>query len=345
LVAGGLVYVAGSFGRIAGVDRNNLAAIDPVTGQATDWHPDVDGEISAMALKGDTLFVAGAFGAVGGVPRFRLAGVTTNTPPVVTDLDLNSSGRIFALGEVNSKILGGGPLGLVRIQRPALAALDVATGAATSWAPDCDGTVHSLVAVDGRLLVGGAFSRLKNETRHGVGAFDLENGELLAWNPMVGGAAYALAVRDGSVYVGGGFEEIGGQIRPALAALNPRAQTPNALDWTPAPWSDLQPATIRALAASPSALFVGGRFEVAGGEPRSNFAVFDLPTRIDQATMPADGIFRLNLVGPLGRFYVFEASTNLVDWTPILTNRAPFVVEDREALNSSQRFYRAGPAQ
>jgi hypothetical protein len=129
-----------------------------------------------------------------------------------------------------------------------------------------------------------------------------------------------------------------------MAALNPRVQTPNALDWTPAPWSDLQPATIRALAANSSALFVGGRFEVAGGEPRSNFAVFDLPTRIDQATMPGDGIFRLNLVGPLGRVYVFEASTNLVDWSPMLTNRAPFLVEDREALTMPRRFYRAVPA-
>ena len=98
------------------------------------------------------------------------------------------------------------------------------------------------------------------------------------------------------------------------------------------------------MAASSSALFVGGRFEVAGGEPRSNFAVFDLPTRIDQATVPGDGIFRLNLVGPLGRVYVFEASTNLVDWSPILTNRAPFLVEDREALTRPQRFYRAVPA-
>jgi hypothetical protein len=113
--------------------------------------------------------------------------------------------------------------------------------------------------------------------------------------------------------LGGGFEEIGGRLRPALAA-------------------------------SSSALFVGGRFQIAGGEPRSNFAVFDLPTRIDQATMPVDGVFRLNLIGPLGRVYVFEASTNLVDWSPILTNRAPFLVEDREALTMPRRFYRAVPA-
>jgi len=52
----------------------------------------------------------------------------------------------------------------------------------------------------------------------------------------------------------------------------------------------------------------------------------------------------LALNGPVGSNYVIEASSNLVNWTPIqsftLTN-SPCNFRDAPATNSPDRFYRA----
>jgi hypothetical protein len=218
------------------------------------------------------------------------------------------------------------------------------SGNATHWDPSPDSPVLTITLDRDTVYVGGVFHTVGGRTRNALAALDAATGQATPWAAYPDGAVTAIVAANHLLYVGGGFEEIGGRNYRNLAALNPRAQTPNALDWDPSPHIDLSSGSVRALAASPSALFVGGRFDFAGGEPRSNFAVFDLPTRIDGVAVPVEGMFRLDLVGPLGRVYVFEASTNLVDWTPILTNRAPFVVEDREALTLPRRFYRAVPA-
>jgi hypothetical protein len=50
--------------------------------------------------------------------------------------------------------------------------------------------------------------------------------------------------------------------------------------------------------------------------------------------------FTLQLQGVPGFGYVIEASTNLYDWVPLLTNTAPFSFTDTNAAGYSRRFYR-----
>jgi hypothetical protein len=66
--------------------------------------------------------------------------------------------------------------------------------------------------------------------------------------------------------------------------------------------------------------------------------------RLQVGGFTADGSFRLLLNGELGPATVIQASSNLVDWLPILTNPAlagsiEFI--DRSAANQRYRFYRA----
>jgi uncharacterized repeat protein (TIGR01451 family) len=51
--------------------------------------------------------------------------------------------------------------------------------------------------------------------------------------------------------------------------------------------------------------------------------------------------FSLQLASQVGCSYVIQASTNLVDWTSISTNVAPFAFTDPNASNFATRFYRA----
>ncbi len=39
--------------------------------------------------------------------------------------------------------------------------------------------------------------------------------------------------------------------------------------------------------------------------------------------------------------YVVEASTNLLDWVPLVTTTPPFTFVDQPVTNCAQRFYRA----
>src|SRR5439155_23545742 len=58
---------------------------------------------------------------------------------------------------------------------------------------------------------------------------------------------------------------------------------------------------------------------------------------------PSDGRFTLHVVAPAGPAYVIEASTNLFNWLPIVTNLSPanpFNFIDGDAPGYPQRFYR-----
>ena len=66
--------------------------------------------------------------------------------------------------------------------------------------------------------------------------------------------------------------------------------------------------------------------------------------RLSGLTRNADGSVQLNLTGAIGLAARVDFSTNLVNWTPLLTvtNRARIeIVVDPAAKNSPHRFYRA----
>ena len=56
-------------------------------------------------------------------------------------------------------------------------------------------------------------------------------------------------------------------------------------------------------------------------------------------------LVRFVLNGPVGSRYVVEATTNLVNWSPLSTNTIPaggwVIITDPAAINMSRRFYRA----
>jgi hypothetical protein len=63
---------------------------------------------------------------------------------------------------------------------------------------------------------------------------------------------------------------------------------------------------------------------------------------------PAHGVFQVHLTNTAKRSFVLLASTNLVDWMPILTNSNPdetFDYMDTNADKYSSRFFRVVPSQ
>ncbi|HUR46469.1 MAG TPA: phosphatase PAP2 family protein [Candidatus Saccharimonadales bacterium] len=50
---------------------------------------------------------------------------------------------------------------------------------------------------------------------------------------------------------------------------------------------------------------------------------------------------QINVVGTSGKRYVLQTSTNLLNWKSVLTNEAPFALDEQNESNEPARFYRA----
>jgi hypothetical protein len=65
------------------------------------------------------------------------------------------------------------------------------------------------------------------------------------------------------------------------------------------------------------------------------------PARFSAIRWPAAGRFEVQVDGTANSLYQVQASSDLVTWSPVLTNRAPFLFVEFDPPNAPQRFYRA----
>jgi len=174
---GGVIFVGGLFDQIGGQPRGGIAAVDTAAGLATDWNPGTDNNtVDALLAVGDKLYVGGGFGAIGGQPRNAIAvldarsGIALPWSPEVAGW--NEPVRVRALVLADSQLVVGGNFGGMGGQsRICLAAVDTATALATSWDPDLDGYVWSLLQAGSTLYVGGGFSRAGGLPADGLAGF------------------------------------------------------------------------------------------------------------------------------------------------------------------------------
>jgi outer membrane protein assembly factor BamB len=339
------LYVGGGFSQLGGQTRNSLGAVDTTTGLATLWNPGPAGGIRALTIQGDTLFVGGEFGGLGNQPRNSLAAVDLRTGDVLP-WNPNASGLVRAVTVASNIVYVGGNFTQVGGQpRNRIAALNLFTGKATAWNPNANGSLVRVVAADNAIYVSGGFSRIGGAQRRSLAALDPQTGAATGWTSDVTGSVIALGVMGDLVYAGGQFTAIGGVPRTNLGAMDRRFSPPNAVDWNPKPGAESSGVHVETMEVTASTIYVGGNFMTVDGRGSPYLAAFDLPSRVESPLHLPNGLFRVNLIGPLGRTYVFEASTNLTDWIPVFTNRAPFIFEDVDAINHPQRFYRAAPLQ
>lgn len=238
--SGANVYVGGVFELVnavvvpgtglRGEGRRNLAAVDAVTGLATPWNPNIfDGEVKALAIAGSVVYAGGSFDQVGLVGqetvRFNLAafdlasGLATPWNPSVRGLN---GDVVYALQVSDGLVYLGGRFEEVGGQaRENLAAVDQATGLATTWHLPANDTVWTLFDDGRRLYIGGLFTAIGGQVRGRLAAIDKTTGLLTTWNPNANGPVRTIVASGDKIYVGGDFTIINGQPRNSLAVLDP----------------------------------------------------------------------------------------------------------------------------
>jgi putative pyrroloquinoline-quinone binding quinoprotein len=216
--AGNRLYVAGPFGRVGGLQRPGLAAVDASTGSVLrSWSPTprVWWDITALLVAGPRLLVAGQFN----YPRAGITALDTRTGHVDPRWDahlrlIGDAGNFNTLLVRGTRVYVAGSFHVAGLRRNGLVALDAHSGSPNRrWAPQvpncsvCRGfaVLYGMAASESRIYASGGFGRIENVPRNGVAAFDPRTGRLdRSWTPGRGGSdVLRLALAGSRLYLGG----------------------------------------------------------------------------------------------------------------------------------------------
>lgn len=301
----GAVFAAGTFDHAAGVEHPGVVQLDPTTGAAFAWDPQLNGTASAVLSADGTVFVGGRYGSVGGVARSNLAafdldtGQPTPWAPLASDrvTDLVTDGTsIYASGYFTQ--VNGAP-------HPYLARLDAASGSVSSWNPGATDVTTCLALAGPRLYVGsygfgttlyavdlasgvreswnptttgGPVNQIAPDvpagavtvaSQGGFWRFRASDGALL-WSANMVGAPFTVMQMGNTVYVGGSITSVNSTPRSGAAALD--ATTGSLLAWDPSATAN---GTVYDLANDGYHVYAVGQFASIGGQSRSGYAVLD----------------------------------------------------------------------
>jgi trimeric autotransporter adhesin len=209
-LSGPTLYAGGNFTAIGGQPRSRIAALDVATGVATPWNPGADSFVRAIVPHGNVVFAGGSFQDIGGASRPCLAALdpVTGAATAWNSFVAGDNPDVYALAARGPHLYVGGDFTQIGgTPRANLAALDVVSGAATSWAPYALSTCYSLALAGVRpsgapdiVYAGGA-----GVAAGAISALDGETAAPRNWYPPLYSAAYALGIDSPNVFAAGAF--------------------------------------------------------------------------------------------------------------------------------------------
>jgi hypothetical protein len=295
-----VLYVGGSFTRVNGVTRMNIAAFRTSTGRLTSFAPKVAGTVVAIAATSYRVYLGGTISQVNGRRRTDVAEVTTAGRLTAWAPVLDGWVRALLISPDKTRIfLGGGFHHVNGTTYEGLGSVSTATGTNEPFRNGLIPTYHdgrvsqaTSLATNGRWIFAGAEGT-------GTGAFDgtlafrPDSGRLV-WRNTCLGATQTVLYLHGVLYKGshahdcsssGGF----GPIKPGWQPHHLLAENPvngRLLPWGTSARSILQPIPdtnggVRvelgpfAFATDGRQLFVGGDFTTVNAQPQEGLARFE----------------------------------------------------------------------
>ncbi len=297
--SGNTLYVGGAFSHV-GPNTGSGIPLEYGRGVAAPNYSKVNGEILAVIADGEGgWFIGGSFTAAGGRPRRHLAHILAGGE--VADWSPDPNKQVHALALSGGTLYVGGQFDSIAGEpRSLIAAVEVATGQATSWNPSAGGVlaefpvVAALAVRQDTILAGGNFLSIGGQPRHYLAAVDARTGQALAWAPAPSYRVTAIALQGNTAFVGGRFAQIGGQSRLLVAAVDLTTGAATSWDaritnrvrqyWEPPP--EVMALTVRA-----GSVFIGGLLDSLGGQFRSGLGSVDATTGAvtSWAPLPAGG--------------------------------------------------------
>jgi hypothetical protein len=296
-VVGNIVYVGGDFNRIDGVEANGIARWNGTTWAALDKGVQNENSFEPQFVSGTVYTIVPDSGKlyVGG--RFELAGGSTANSIAIWDGDswgafgagmtddddsFDPAGKVLAIAVSNGLVYAGGNFDRAGGQL----AENIARWSGSAWSPlgtgvgmpfedTLDEPVHTIVVSGANVYAGGELESAGDQVAQHLARW---NGS--AWS-AVGGFDDFDTIDDlaagpgGGIYVGGEFIMAGDRLANNIAL------------WNGADWRTLglgltdfatgsNPGEPRAIVSdSAGRIYVGGRFQTAGGIAAHNIAMWD----------------------------------------------------------------------
>ena len=272
-------FIAGSFSKVGGFTRNDMAhilasgAVDPA------WAPAPNGAVTKLLVSGGVVYMIGNFSSVNGQTRNFIAALDAATG-ALTPWDPNATGEVYDMAISGSFLYVCGIFSTIGGQfQQYCAQLDLVTGAATAWHPILGFFPDTLEVSGSTLYIGGVFQGIPRGNGNNFAAIDLATGAVSSWHPQFNGYIEDMAVSNGILYAVGSFTQVDGQTRKYLAALD--LATGALTPWNPnASGSSVSPyqTSVTNIAISGSTVYVGGQFTRIGGQWRNYLAALDAVT-------------------------------------------------------------------
>ncbi|MFN5663914.1 MAG: PKD domain-containing protein, partial [Bacteroidota bacterium] len=156
------LYVGGDFINIGGQARNRIASFDN-SGVITSWNPNANNGVTSLLARFGRLYVGGSFTNIGGVSRNYISSfdLASGMPNVWNP---NADNAVLSLAGDRNLIYLGGYFGAVGGKgRSFFASVDTSgTGFVTSWAPNPNCYVYTIVPKGDTIISGGCYGWISN---------------------------------------------------------------------------------------------------------------------------------------------------------------------------------------
>src|SRR5205807_9169139 len=347
----GKVLVGGMFTGMNGAPRFRLARLNADGTLDTNFVATVAGSgsfitVSDLALQSNSqVVISGWFDAVNGSPRTNIARLNSNgTLDSTFVAGTDTTPNALAL-QLDGRVLIGGAFSSVNGQaRDHIACLNTNGSLDTNFLAITDGNVDTFaIQPDRTVLIAGNFSTVNGQSRHRIARLN-PNGSLDGsfQNGMAGADDYVACVAydpSGKVLIGGQFATVNGVARTNVARLNPNG----SLDTNFLANVD---SFIEFILVQPDsrAIIEGSYINTVDGRSRNHIA------RLQSSSAPiigpssiSAGVFSFDVAAIPGKTYGVEASTNLANWTVVLSTHATvdnFTFQDAIVPQFSRWFFR-----
>lgn len=276
--SGNTLYIGGAFTSVGdnsstNITRNRLAAVNVLTSQFTSWDPNVNDNISTLAVKNDSIYLGGTFTQVGGLLRTRLAKVSLSTGiPAAWDPAVDAEVMVLAL--YGDTLYAGGKFTSVsgEVRNRIAAFKDTAL---LAWNPDASDQVRAIAIQNNTVYLSGIFTTIGGLPRVALASVDRLSGAVNLWNPASAATVVnSMVLRNNIMYASGNFinKSVGGLVRTSIVALDLNLDTLMALPWNP----NVPEGAVNTIAVSGNTnmLYMGGIFARLGSVTRNRLAAF-----------------------------------------------------------------------
>ena len=277
---GKTLYIGGEFRNIYEKNYGTAIPIDITTGEPVEGNcPNkMGGDVYASISDGNGGWYLSGAGigveTVSGIHNYYDLIHIREDCSLDPDFGFDTGLYIYSLYLKDNVLYVGGDFTSIGGQsRNRLAAIDLATNSVTSFNPNVDGTIRTMVMSDNILYIGGSFTSVGGQARSKLAGIDITTGLVTNFSADANDVVYALQIRNNILYVGGSFTSIGGQSRNRLAGID--LTTGSVTSFNPNANN-----TVRAMILRDNILFLGGEFTNAGGQTRNKAAAIDVNTGV-----------------------------------------------------------------